>query len=261
MDKYTRWYERARHSYDTADVFSSTPDAKQLIAQAFFGTCTKRIGSMGMYLELYEKNPGKEISAYILSYSAPYDDVSQSVKAEKVEINITNEPFSIIEMATSPLDQGNIYTIYSVLELKTDANLKTKLSNASAELNKDYQQAKEYRCFDLKISPVVWPNRSRNIRVSGRLFGKFVANAKALCPNCLGNGSFATMKIPKADWESGATGYHLYACNQLNGREACDVCSGSGGKYFRWYIKENPQLRNVKFIPGSGIQKYTSNPF
>ena len=88
-----------------------------------------------------------------------------------------------------------------------------------------------------------------NLVIDGKLHG----GGDWFCPNCGGLGAFETMAIPKADWESGATGYHLYACNKVNGIEACTVCGGSGGVYERWYVQEHPELRKIAFTRGSGL--------
>jgi hypothetical protein len=74
------------------------------------------------------------------------------------------------------------------------------------------------------------------------------------CPDCNGEGSTMTFAIPKADWESGLTGYALYSCNTLNAVVACSACGGSGVSYHAWYLDEKPELRAtaVALVKGSG---------
>ena len=69
--------------------------------------------------------------------------------------------------------------------------------------------------------------------------------ANVTCPECWGVGSFITFAIPKADYESGLSGYNLYSCNIINGTKACTRCGGSGQEFKQWYINENPELGTV----------------
>ena len=74
------------------------------------------------------------------------------------------------------------------------------------------------------------------------------------CPDCSGAGTTVTFAIPKADWESGQTGYALYSCNTLNAVVACAACGGSGVSYHAWYLDEKPELRasTIPLVKGSG---------
>jgi hypothetical protein len=77
---------------------------------------------------------------------------------------------------------------------------------------------------------------------------------EALCNTCFGEGSSRHMSIPKADYESGLSGYALYSCNKINGTYGCKACGGMGVKYENWYLNENPALENSpnEFREGRG---------
>ena len=67
---------------------------------------------------------------------------------------------------------------------------------------------------------------------------------EVLCNACFGEGESKHMSIPKADLESGLTGYALYSTKRINGTYGCTACGGGGANYEEWYLKENPTLRD-----------------
>lgn len=78
--------------------------------------------------------------------------------------------------------------------------------------------------------------------------------ASITCPTCFGEGSSPSFAIPKAEMESGLTGYALFGANTVNAVEACPRCGGQGTRYEKWYLRELPGLARsgVRFRKGSG---------
>lgn len=254
MYEFTKWFDRARERHSATGAFSEADTAENLIEQLFFGVRLKRVGAIGVYVELHQSSLTSELSAHMLSFCAPYEDLSETVETTIVKIDIKGGALTTVKIEAPPPDSRHIYRIDLALELVTEENKTIRLGNASAALVKDALRAKKYRYSDPGIPSVIWPAKDRAVRVVGKFFGSFAENAKALCPNCFGNGSMVSMHIPEADKASGATGYDLFSRNLLSGRTACEVCGGSGGKYLAWYVAENPMLKKTAFVPGTGIQ-------
>lgn len=85
------------------------------------------------------------------------------------------------------------------------------------------------------------------------------ANSTAIdepCPMCGGAGSAITFAIPKADQDSGLSGYALYSCNTINGAVACVYCDGEGARFEEWYLDEDPQRRATLPEYRSGTGKF-----
>jgi hypothetical protein len=78
--------------------------------------------------------------------------------------------------------------------------------------------------------------------------------ATITCPACFGDGAEVGFAIPKADAESGLTGYARFSCNMINASHACTVCGGSGSLFEDWYVREQPEISRAAkpFKRGSG---------
>jgi hypothetical protein len=253
MDKFSQWADRARSDHETDAVFQSGALAAEPCGQLFFGVVRRTVGAIGAYIERHYRDAPDQLVASVLAYAAPYEGVSAEMRAEQFTFDLAGSLTNEIQLVAPPVAGKCIYRMTVHISYEATSGAVPIVRAARARLEKDYVVAREYRFFDINVPPTTFPDTEHNVRLSGRFFGRFARRASVLCPNCFGNGSEVTMKIPKADWESGATGYALYSCNQLNGREACDVCGGSGGKYLKWYLDENPQLRRAVFKPGSGL--------
>lgn len=253
--KTSTWQEQARSDWHAMDVFRDIDPAQRLIDALFFGTRYKprffgtrpeRYGAIGCYLELWSHDAQRQLVLRGYAYALAHDDVNFDGKAtaRSVDWPRAGAPQSI--SLPLPAIQG-AYQFHVQLSCVVRAEgLAPAVASASARLDKHYARSD---WTNLRILPARWPDRDHNLVIDGKLHG----GGDWFCPNCGGLGAFKTMAIPKADWESGATGYHLYACNKVNGIEACTVCGGSGGVYERWYVKEHPELRKIAFTRGSGL--------
>jgi hypothetical protein len=217
----------------------------------FFGISCEKVGSIGVYIEL-TPNAGEEISASILSYCYPYGSVAPECCAERLTIR-TDEKTKRAQIKCPPVSGKCIYKMTVEVECSITAQGELILHAACASLDKDEKLAREYRFFDMEIPGATFESLNHNVLQAVPDGAKHHPHATALCPNCLGNGSELTMKIPRSDWESGATGYELYSCNKVNGRQACEVCGGSGGEYLDWYLDEHPELVGQVYCPGNGL--------
>lgn len=241
------WTDRARSQPEfrlAAEQLSATAKATDRL---FFGTRTTAEGAAGIYVELYYESISRALSACMLTFVAPEDGflAEETTKIRQVQLASPVQPS--IDL-TSSAALGRAYWFAVHLELVERIGTDVSISGASARLHKNYSATSPFN--NPKILPTILPNRDQNLRVSGRL----LSGGQFFCPNCLGTGAFDDMAIPKADWESGATGYALYSCNQVGGRVACTVCGGAGGKFESWYLEEHPELSEVGFAPGSGLQ-------
>ncbi|QTN21463.1 hypothetical protein HZ992_14850 [Rhizobacter sp. AJA081-3] len=169
----------------------------------------------------------------------------ETAKLSQVQLARPVQPFTDLISSTAPR-RTIWFDIH--LELVEPSSTEVPVSSASARLRKIYSGASPY-CGP-KILPTALPSRDQNLRV----FGRLLSGGQFFCPNCSGIGAFDDMAIPKADWDSGATGYALYSCNRVCGRVACNVCGGSGGKFASWYLEEHPELAEVVFAAGSGLR-------
>lgn len=244
---YRNWTERAcsRPEFRTAKEQLSV--SAREIDTLFFGVRTSTEGAAGIYVELYYESIARVLSACMFTFVAPEDGflVEEAIKVSHVKLDSPVQQF--IELNTSTA-RGGAYWFAIRMELLEHTPADIRLCGASARLHKNYSAASPFN--NPKILPTTLPNRDQNLRV----FGRLLSGGRLFCPNCSGIGAFDDMAIPKADWESGATGYALYSCNRVSGRVACSVCGGSGGRFASWYIEERPELSGAGFVAGSGIQ-------
>lgn len=113
-----------------------------------------------------------------------------------------------------------------------------------------------FRLLDLSASLQYWNHREEKYSpVRQWNIEEYKSNDfEVLCSACFGEGASKHMSIPKADYESGLSGYALYSCNTINGTYGCKACGGIGAKYEDWYLKENPGLQKAseEFRKGRG---------
>lgn len=214
--------------------------------QLFFGTRTSGEGTVGVYLELYYEAASRSLSVCSFAYVAADDSYSEERAGALKQFQFADFVQPEVRLS-SPTVLGSAYWFSILLSLHEDTEEHLRLIDAQAQLHKNYSAT--YAFNNLKVLPASFPSRKQNLRVRGKL----LADGRFFCPNCFGHGVLNTMAISKTDWESGATGYALYSCNQANGRVACHVCGGSGGDYLPWYLDEHPELVGVTLTPGSGL--------
>lgn len=113
-----------------------------------------------------------------------------------------------------------------------------------------------FRLLDLKATLQYWNQREETYApvVQWNIEEYRCCKFEILCSACFGEGASQQMSIPKADYESGLSGYALFSCNRTNGTYGCKACGGMGAKYEEWYLKENPGLKNSpeEFRKGRG---------
>lgn len=244
--KVTSWQEQARSDWHAMDVFRDIDPAQRLTDALFFGTRSKRQGAIGCYLEVWSHDVQRQLVLRGYAYALANDDVNFDGKAIARSVDWPQTGATRSISLPLPAVQG-AYQFHVQLSCTVGAEgLAPVMASASARLHKHYDRSD---WTELRILPARFPNRDHNLVIDGKLQG----GGDWFCPNCGGLGAFQTMAIPKADWTSGTTGYHLYACNRVNGIEACTVCGGVGGVYERWYVKEHPELRRISFARGSGL--------
>lgn len=239
------WAARARSSFEFCSYVEQLTEAA-LIDTLFFGIRTTTQGTAGVYVELYYETVARTLSACMLTFVRPEHGffAEDTVKLRKIPIK---SPILQSAELTSPAALGRAYWFTILLDLCEDAGNNISVTAASARLHHDYSN--DLAGENPTILPSKLPDRDHNLKISGQL----ISGGKRFCPNCSGIGAFDEMAIPKADWESGVSGYALYSCNLVSGREACTVCGGSGGKYEKWYLDEHPEFLNVAFVEGSGL--------
>jgi len=243
---YLNWFDRARSHPEFRSAAEQLSTTGKATDRLFFGVRTTTEGAAGIYAELYYEPTSRILSACMLTFVAPEDGflVEEATKIRQVQLACPVQP-SIDLTSSSELGRVYFFTIH--LKLVEPLGTELPISSFSARLHKNYSAAPlDYP----NILPTTLPSRDQNLRVSGRL----LSGSQFFCPNCSGIGAFDDMAIPKADWESSATGYALYSCNRVSGRVACTVCGGTGGKFQSWYLDEHPDLSEFGFAPGSGLQ-------
>lgn len=249
----TTWAERARSSFEFRSAVEPLAATARLVDTLFFGLRTTTQGSAGVYVELYYEPATRTLSACILTFIQPEQGFGgeDAVKLRQIPIKSPVQRSTELTSAAA-YNRSYWFTIY--LDLRAEADDNIALNAASARLHHDYSND---NLFDnLTILPSKLPDREHNLKISGQL----IAGERRFCPNCSGVGAFDEMAIPKADWDSGATGYALYSCNVVSGREACALCGGSGGRYEKWYLNEHPELQDVAFVEGSGLESPAQAP-
>lgn len=243
------WAERARSSFEFRSYVEQLSTTATLIDTLFFGIRTTTQGAAGVYVELYYESAARTLSACMLTFvQAEHGFLREdTVKLGKIQIN---SPVRQTIDLTSSAAFGRAYWFTIRLDLRKDAENNISVTAASARLHHNYSAGGALD--NPTILPSKLPDREHNLKVSGKL----ISGENRFCPNCSGIGAFDEMAIPKADWESGLSGYALYSCNHVSGREACTVCGGSGGKYEKWYLGEHPELSEGVFVAGSGLQGF-----
>ena len=90
-----------------------------------------------------------------------------------------------------------------------------------------------FRLIDLNASLQFWNHRESEYSTVAQWNIEDLKSSQfeVLCCACFGEGSSKQMSIPKAEYESGLSGYALYSCNTINGTYGCSACGGSGAKY------------------------------
>jgi hypothetical protein len=240
------WAEQARTDYELQSKFDAASTSAAPLGSLFFGTRSTGEGSVGIYLELYYDSSSRSLSVCSFAFVA----ADNAFREDRVgAVNKFHFPDSIPPEVrfNSPAVLGKAYWFSIVLHLQQESDAGIHLTEAQAQLHKNYSATYAYN--NLKVPPASFPSRNQNLLMRGKL----LTTGQFFCPNCFGRGSFSTMAISNEDWASGATGYALYSCNQTNGRMACHICGGAGGDYLPWYLKEHPELVGVSLTPGSGL--------
>lgn len=237
------WAELARSELEfriEADKRRSTATATDTI---FFGIQSSGEGSASVYIELFYASTTRVLSACMFLVVAPERGFVSEERIKLVDVLLTDPPQAFINLTSYAPSYTYWFDIRLELVALLDGLLRPK---ASARLHKNESA---FLTFSPKILTTFLPSRDLNLLVRGKL----LAGSGSFCPNCFGIGAFDEMAIPKADWESGLTGYALFSCNRVSGRVACTVCGGTGGRFEAWYLVEHPELIGTDFSPGSGL--------
>jgi hypothetical protein len=254
MNIISPWSQKARTIYEARSAFNDEAQKSRNIGQLFFGVNRKASCAIGIYIELDIEAPNT-IIARSLTYSADLEQIGPTVTSNF--ISFSRVPDGAQEATfESHIKMGEKnFKIACLATLKSTDENTSIIINASSSLTRIEPNKDQYGYPDKYPPDATLPDLSKNILLADGPIKRFAVGAECFCTDCFGIGAKSSMKIPRKDWESGATGYSLFSCNKANGIEACHTCGGTGGRFLEWYLEENPELRRQPFSPGSGLYR------
>jgi len=260
MKEVEKWRKTFLEQYgEVRDSFKTFEDSNERITSIFLSTKFKN--------GISENTGGVliDIGCNIKNSDIVFTAASFSKGGDSIRINshlLTFEPSS-----KSPL----FSSIFSKLSVKSCVNqsiirMKGRQDKYGESVNGFIKYKTENNIFELvdfEIQLLFWgygnesffPVKTWNIK--DYKSEKF----NLLCNNCFGHGSYREMSIPQADRDLGLSGYELYSCNSINGTYGCKICGGHGAKYEKWYLDENPKLKesDSQLVVGSGFVENSPN--
>lgn len=244
------WREKAKNDARVRHQYAALTADDQLVNWRQFGGVDPHWGSYGTYFEIYCNLKLRTISVVGCGFHGAEGVFYQEIQPIKCDpINIERTGAVILDFTC--LVNGSMEIKAKIIQ-HVDLEMKIwTLYGVDIEFTNIHFRGRNQSTG--KYPPPAW--RWANLSQSPVITTPGGREGDVICPTCLGTGSFVSMAIPKADINSGATGYALYSLNMVNGTLGCKRCGGSGGVLEKWYLDENRDrfAPPPKLVSGTGI--------